>query len=249
MVASLRNKLKLTGRTARGALGGFLSHGGFHLAAAVAFYAILSLIPFFFVIVSIAGRVVGSSEGVNAAVNHFLAEAIPYYSGILMSEVTKISLGSGLYGIIGLLFIVWTGSLVFDSLDYAFNQVFDSPGRRSYLKTKLMSLSIFPAGGFLLSLTLFMGAFFSTLRQFPLGHYLPFLSGFQIWLANTALSWLPYLVLFAVLLLIFRVVPTVHIPYSQASLGAGLSILGWMVEKWIFGLVIVPNPNYGVVLQ
>lgn len=226
---------------------GFLDHSGFNLAAGVAFYAILSFIPFFFIVFSLSGHIIGSSERVLATIDDFLAQVFPYYSDLLMAEVTKVSLGSGFYGWLGVAFTVWTGSLVFDSLDYALNVVFDSTRRRSYLKTKLLGLSIFPAAGFFLVLSLFLATIFSGLARLPLAKYLPGLSAVQALLIKVLLAALPYFILFVVLILVFRFVPAVRISYPEASLGAGLATMGWMVEKWVFGLFILPNPNYGVI--
>jgi membrane protein len=226
---------------------GFFRHNCFNLAAAVAFYSILSLIPFFFVVVSLAGRLVGSSKPVMDSIDRLLADAIPFYSDLLMNEVTKISLGSGFYGLIGLLFILWTGSLIFDSLEYAFNRVFESPRRRPYLRTKLMGLAVFPAGGFLLTLVFFLSALLGMAESLPVAEYLPFLGRFQTTAIEVALASIPHLFLFAVLVLAFRIVPAIRVSYGQACLGAAISTLGWVVLKLVFGLVIIPNPNYGVV--
>ena len=232
---------------AGGALRGFIGHNCFYLAAAVAFYSILSLIPFFFAIVSIAGRVVGSFGGVHQAINNILADTLPFYSDLLMDEVIKISLGSGFYGLIGILFIIWVGSLVFDSLEFSLNQVFESPRRRPFLKTKLMGLAIFPAGGFLLTLILFASATLGMLRKLPLGDFSSLLSWAQSNLIDLVLGSLPHLLLFGVLVMTFRIVPAVKVSYGQACLGALISLIGWIVMKLIFGLVILPNPNYGIV--
>ncbi len=235
------------GRVTAEAGRGFLRHNDFNLAASVAFYALLSFIPFFFVVISIAGRIIGSSETVFEAIDAVVEKVFPYYSGILMAEVTKISLGSGLYGVVGLLFIVWIGSLAFDSLQYALNVVFESPRGRSFLKSKMMSLSVFPAGGFLLILTLFLVTSFGAVARLPLSQHLPSLSFLQTHLIRYGMNLLPYLMLFGVLVLIFRIVPAMEIPYAQALTGAGLCTFGWVIEKWVFNLVILPNPNYGVV--
>ncbi len=229
------------------ALGNFIGHNCFYLAASVAFYSILSLIPFFFVILSIAGWVVGSFGGVHDTINKILADTIPFYSNLLMNEVMKISLGSGFYGLVGLLFIIWVGSLVYECLEYSLNQVFESPRKRPYLKTKLMGLAIFPAGGFLLTLILFTSALLGTLRSLPVGEYIPFLTGAQTFMVDLTRASLPHLVLFAVLVLTFRIVPAVKVSYGQACLGGLVSLIGWIVMKMIFGLVILPNPNYGIV--
>lgn len=225
----------------------FFRHGGLNLAAAVAFYAILSLIPFFFIAVSLAGRIIGRAEGINDIIRGFLDKVIPYYSDILMGEVAKISLGSGFHAWIGLIFMVWIGSLVFDSLDYALNQVFESPRKRSYLQTKLLSLSIFPASGFFLILSLFMSAVLTGAGSFHLERYIPGLNVVQQLVVNNLAAGLPYLMLIGVLVLLFRIIPSVAITYPQALAGAVFCTGGWMAEKWIFGRIIIPNPNYSVV--
>ena len=164
-----------------------------------------------------------------------------------MNEVMKISLGSGFFGLVGLLFIIWVGSLVYECLEYSLNQVFESPRRRPYLKTKLMGLAIFPAGGFLLTLILFSSALLGALSRLPVDEYLPFLTGAQTMVVDVLRASLPHLVLFAVLMFTFRIVPAIDITYGQAALGALVSLVGWIVMRFIFGWFILPNPNYGIV--
>lgn len=236
--------LKLIGR----GLVRFFNHGGLNQAAAVAFFAILSLIPFFFIVVSIAGRVIGHSERAHLAIRAFLDKVIPYYSDILMGEVSKITISSGYHGVFGLLFMIWVGSLVFDSLDYAMNVVFQAQQNRSYLKTKLMSFAIFPAAGMVLILSLFLTAVFSALGRLPSDDYLPAAVGPAIeYIVSSGLTALPYLMLIGVLMILYRVVPAVKVSYAQALAGALLCSFGWAIEKWLFGLVILPNRTYGVV--
>ncbi len=225
----------------------FFRHGGLNLAASVAFFAILSLIPFFFIVVSLAGRVIGHSERIHQTIQTFLENAIPYYSEILMGEVAKISVGSGLHGVIGVVFMIWIGSLVFDSLDYALNAVFESHRNRSFIKTKLLSFAVFPASGIILILSLFLSTAFTALGRIPAEKYLPALTVVQRFVVEAGMTALPYLLLIGVLVLLYRIVPAVKVTYPQALAGAVVCTAGWAVAKWLFGLVIVPNPTYGVV--
>lgn len=247
MAVKFWTKLALLGAVVKKASVDFFYGGCFYLAAAVAFFALLSLIPFFFIVLFLGSQVVGSFHDLYTAAGTILTEALPFYSDILTTEAARIKLGSGIYGLVGFLFIIWIGSLVFDSLEYALNQVFQAPRKRPYLKTKLMGLGIFPVGGFLLLLIFLVSALVNAVGQLPVEKYLPFLGWVQDLAVKIALWFLPYLCLFIILVMVFRLVPAIKVSYTEAFVGAGLATFGWWVEKWVFGLVIVPNPNYGVV--
>lgn len=229
------------------ALKSFLDHGGFNLAASVAFYAVLSFIPVLFLAVSIAGKVLGASPAMTRTVQEFVTNVLPYYSHVLTAEVSRIQLGSGMYAWVGLLFMLWVGSLIFDALEFALNRVFESPRKRTYLRTRLISLTIFPATGLVLIFSLFLSSVFSALGRLQINAYIPGWDRVYHYIVATGLPVLPYLVLFGMLILVYHYVPAVRIGWSQAAVAAGLCTLFWVAERWVFGVVIIPNPNYGVV--
>ena len=235
------------GLSAKEAAGTYFAHHCFNLAAAVAFYAILSLIPFFFIIVSVAGRIIGSSEAVHQAIAEYVAKVLPFHYQVLLSEAEKINLGSGFYGWLGILFMVYCSSLVFDSLEYAFNRVFEVQRKRSFLRTKLLSFSLILGGSFFLVFAFLLATGMGALASLSLYAHLPGSSELQHLLLGSFGRWLPYLLLFGVVVMAFRIVPALTISYPLAFLGAGCSVFGWSVEKWVFGWIILPNPAYGLI--
>lgn len=106
----------------------FLRDRGPHLAAMVAYYALLSLVPFLFLTLSLLAFIghVGSSSYVIRELHHLL----PGQSvGDLVATVHSIQRSAGTLGAIGLLGIVWASLGFYSALESAMNIVFDVQNR------------------------------------------------------------------------------------------------------------------------
>ena len=132
-------------------LGKFFADRGPHLAAMIAYFALLSFVPLLFLtvsVLSVAGRPDESSYLVTELKRAFPGSSI---SSIVhtIREIQKHATALGIVGGAGLL---WTSLSLFSVLESAFNIVYAKPNR-SFLRGKLLAVGLM-----LLSLvTLFVG--------------------------------------------------------------------------------------------
>jgi uncharacterized BrkB/YihY/UPF0761 family membrane protein len=79
---------------------GFFSHQGFFLAAGLAFYALICLIPLLFLVVSLAGFVL-SQESASWRVVYHLAPVMPVYQDEITRVLLRMVATRELSGILG----------------------------------------------------------------------------------------------------------------------------------------------------
>ena len=132
-------------------LGKFFADRGPHLAAMIAYFALLSFVPLLFLtisLLSLAGRPDESSYLVTELKHAFPGSSI----SSIVHTVREIQRHATALGIIGGATLVWASLSLFSVLESAFNIVYGQPNR-SFLRGKLLAVGLM-----LLSLvTLFVG--------------------------------------------------------------------------------------------
>jgi membrane protein len=132
-------------------IGKFYVDRGPHLAAMIAYFALLSFVPLLFLTISLlsfAGRADESSYLVTELKRAFPGSSI----ASIVHTVREIQKHATALGIIGGAALLWTSLSLFSVLESAFNIVYGKPNR-SFLRGKLLAVALM-----LLSLvTLFVG--------------------------------------------------------------------------------------------
>jgi membrane protein len=121
-------------------LGKFFDDRGPHLAAMIAYFALLSFVPLLFLTVSVlslAGRPDESSYLVTE-----LKRAFPNSSiASIVHSVREIQKHATALGIVGAAGLLWTSLSLFSVLESAFNIVYGQPNR-SFLRGKLLAVAL-----------------------------------------------------------------------------------------------------------
>jgi membrane protein len=118
----------------------FVQDRGPHLAAMVAYYALLSLVPFMFLAVSLLGLFgqISASSYLIRELGHILPGQSTHD---LLQPVRSVQRNAGALGIIGLLGIVWASLGFYSALESALNIVFRVQNR-AFLHQKWVTLSL-----------------------------------------------------------------------------------------------------------
>ena len=224
----------------------FTLDGCMNLSAAIAFYSILSLIPFLFLLLSGASLILGSSDAAYLMVINFINQVIPKTGLLIFKEVQTGSQRAEVLGWVGLFSMLWTASVIFSSLEYAMGVVFRVERRRSFVKSKLMAIAMVPACGavFFLSLIVTAAARIMANLQIPLwginlggSHFFEFLVAYL----------LPYLVLAAGFTAVYKLVPNTAVALRHAIAGGASCALLFEGAKHFFTWYIGGYSKYGVV--
>jgi len=194
-------------------------------ASSIAYYALLSLFPFFLLMLSILGSVT-SDPGDRAAILDFVLRYFPRQFEFVTTQLTSMQDARLRLGLAGSLLTIWASMGVFGAITSAVNHAWGVDKTPSYLKHKLISFtmlvcaSVLLLGGLLLvsAINVFEARWFATVAiQSP---------KFGV-LHHFALRWLSTVVFIAVVGLIFYFVPNAKVRFRDVWVGAVVTGLLW----------------------
>ena len=230
---------------ARKSVDEFFEDSPFQLAAALSFYTVLSLSPLVLIVVAAAGLVWGEQPVRSELLNQIReltgdAGAETVRTVLESTTISGQSIGSMILGIITLLFGATT---VFAQLQSSLNQIWDvktavkTVTRRgllwSLIRTRLLSLTLVLAVGFLLLVSLVVSAALAALQAY-LSRAFP--GGGTLWqILNFLVSLLVISVLIA---MVYRVLPDVRLDWPDVWVGAITTSLLFGVGKFLIGLYL-----------
>ena len=216
-------------------------------AAALSYYVLLSFFPLLIFIVAVLGLVLRDPEA-QESITTSLLQALP--AGLDMQQNTENVLrevgrtNHSLVGIAALLATGWSASTMFTALRRALNVAFDSPDQISFIRSKARDLA--GVVGTLVFLVAMVMVLFVVLFVVTLGLVLG-----QMVLPNEVIEILPlgvagrlfflllsYLVSFASVLVVYRIVPDRRLRLRDLWPGAALAAAGFEAAKFGFGLYV-----------
>jgi membrane protein len=206
------------------------------LAAALAYYTVLSLAPLLVLAVSVAGLVFGQEAARGQIANELAAVVGPQAGkGIETMLANAKSPEDGTIGsIVGVVALMFGASGVFGELQASMNRIWNveaKPGKGvwGYLRQRFFSFSMVLGVAFLLLVSLVLSAALTAVGAY-FSHALP--GGEALWqVLNFVLSLAVITLVFA---LIFKVVPDVKIAWRDVWIGAAVTAGLFTVGK--FGL-------------
>jgi membrane protein len=146
-------------------LGKFFADRGPHLAAMIAYFALLSFVPLLFLMVSLLG-LSGRPDEASFLV-HELKRAFPNSSvASIVRAVEAIREHATALGIVGAATLIWASLSLFSVLESAMNIVYGQPNR-SFLRGKLLAVALMVVSLVTLFVGLLVGSFgFDLLKRY-----------------------------------------------------------------------------------
>ena len=114
------------------------------MAAAISFYAILSVIPLFLLFISVSGFVMHSSTQAFEAVTELLLKAFPTSTLAVFKILSDLIQQKTVFGLIGLAGLTWAASRIFSAVENSMNIVWKVKRGRAYWHSKFLSLLLVP---------------------------------------------------------------------------------------------------------
>lgn len=214
-------------------------------SAQVAFYLSFALFPLLFFLVSLFGIIVGNSDDLRLELFSYLREIMPSSASELVQKtIVEVSANSSGGKItFGLLVALWSSSAGIDSLRVALNNVYGLKEKRSWVKTKLISLSMTLVLIILFSFVI--GTVFYGWKFFNLilgGRTLPIESVIILQIVQ----WITFiLVLLAMFGMLYNFLPNKQkYNYHWVSWGALTAILLWVLSTGAFRFYLHFFNNY-----
>jgi membrane protein len=224
----------------------FSQDGCMNLSAALAFYSILSLIPFLFLLISAAGYILGSSDDAHRMALSFFDRFFPQASSLIFREVGAISQRAGVLGWVGFLSMIWTASVIFSSLEFAMGVVFRVEQRRNFLQSKLLALAMIPASAIIFFLSFLVTVFSGIMDTYEI-EILGVAVGKSALIGFLVGYVLPYLVLAVAFTAIYKITPNTSISPRHALAGGASCAFLFELAKHFFTWYIGRSAQYNVI--
>ena len=215
----------LTGLSAWRGFLGFYTSDNLTYAASIAYYALLSLFPFFLLAFALLGTATADENNRNSVFN-FVLTYFPTQFDFLAHQLDAFRNSRGTLGVAGTIALVWGALGFFGAISTAVNYAWGVEKQRSFWKHKLFSFVMLLVAGLILLVALLLvsasqvvGAtwFADVLANFP---GLEILRGFTIRHATTLLFIL-------VVGLVYYFVPNAKVRFRDVWIGALVTGLLW----------------------
>jgi membrane protein len=221
----VRDVITLSGLSAWRGLQGFYDSDDLTYAASIAYYAMLSLFPFFLLAFALLGSATADADNRNTVLT-FVLKYFPTQFEFITAQLDAFRTSRVTLGVAGTIALVWGAVGVFGAISTAVNYAWGVEQQRSFWKHKLFSFVMLLVAGLILLITLLLvsasqvvGAnwFTGVLEGFP---GLVVLRGFTVRHATT---------LFFILVvgLVYYFVPNAKVRFRDVWLGALVTGLLW----------------------
>jgi len=218
----------------------FVDDEGPRLAAALAYYSLLSLAPLIVLAVSAAGFLL-DEEAARGSIARELASVVGPDAAVSIQTIVQHAKApaSGIIGsIFGIVVLLFGASGVFGELQSALNKVWEvapKPGRGllGIVKDRLFSFAMVTGVAFLLLVSMVLSAALAAIGHF-FQNMLP--GGEAVWqVVNFAISLVAVTALFA---LLFKSVPDARVRWHDVWIGAFVTSLLFSLGKFLIGVYL-----------
>jgi len=207
--------------------------------AALAFYTVFSLAPVLVITIAVAGFFLGEEAArgeivaqIEGLMGRAGAEAIESMISNSQQKTTGIAAT-----IVGILTLLIGATTVLAELKDSLDQLWEVPPEKTsgfwyFMKTRLLSVGLILAGGFLLLVSLVMTAIVTGLTKFTGAYGIPDI------LIGTADFTLSFALVTALFAMIYKILPSVSIAWRDVIVGAIITAALFSIGKFLLGLYL-----------
>src|SRR2546422_6145363 len=206
----------------------------FTSAAAMSYFGLMTLFPALLLLLALSNRIAASSEMIEhilqvyPASSKFLHETINSLAGISTGAIITCAV-----------IVLWAGSWVFAIAERALNRVWGTT-HRTFLHGRLLTLGMIGIVGLLLSASVLVTSVLVALQEIA-GRLSPRqLENYRLLASVGSLFWqivfalVSLLVTFALFAIVFKFMPSAHVPVRDTLPGALIGSLLWEAAKYVF---------------
>lgn len=226
----------------------FARHDSNNLAAAIAYYTLLSIFPLLLGLLALAGAVI-TDAATRARLVDVIASLFPAGSGeLIRGTIHDVVAGRKTAGVIATVALIWSGSGFLGAITQALDRIWEVPRQRHIVLTFVLAVAMELGIGLLFVVSLLV----STVVQLALNFRIPYLGGS---LATLPLLVpilgviLPLVVTFGVFLLIYFVGPNLRLSFDCVWPGAAAASVLFEISKQAFAVYLASfaglNAVYG----
>ncbi|MEK6652481.1 MAG: YhjD/YihY/BrkB family envelope integrity protein [Nitrospirota bacterium] len=231
MLFNIKDRLNLAFTVFWQSIKSFAKNNNSSVAASLAYYSLFALVPLLLLLFFTLSFFITSSKAVMNRLTLLISQFIPYYSDTILKEVYALARHKGIWGLLSMVALLWASMPLMGTLRTAFFDIFKVEERPSFLKTKLLDMSII-----LLTLSLLVGVSFSnvTFKKFLI------LQGSAVLYDITS-----YCLTAAIMFLFYLVFAPARVSLFYILAGSVVTTFLWSIIRPVFGLFLSYNPQYG----
>ena len=244
-VARTRAEVRLTALAIWRGVVGVYNSNDLTFASSIAYYALLSLFPFFLLAFSIIASVT-SSEVDRAEVLGFVLRYFPRQFEFVTKQLDALQQSPIQLGVAGSVLLIWAAMGVFGAVTSAINHAWGVDKQPSYFKHKLISFVMLVASGVLMLAGLLLvtainvaesGWFAGVLARIPA----------LLVLQSLAVRWASTITFIFVVGLVFYFVPNAKVRFKDVWVGAVLTGLLWRGALAGFSIYVRDMSRFSVI--
>ncbi len=242
----LRRGLTSAWDTLADALRNYRVNGDTNQAAAIALYAILSIIPLFILTLLIVNSLFSADPQIRGKLIEGIRQFVPSFSGELFTQIGRIEGKKEVLGGVGIITLIWFSATIFGSIEQALNFIIRSKARRNYFVSKLLAIAMLPMGWAIGVASVGISYVAVILTKQPIllpgmVLVLPALEGFLFRYL------LPYLATVLYFTVVYKVIPTGRVGLKSALIGSAIFSALMEIAKQFFTWYVANYTSYDVI--
>jgi membrane protein len=224
----------------------YRANGNTNQAAAIALYALLSIIPLFILTLLMVSSLFSANPEIEQRLIEEIHRLFPSFSETLLSQLGQIQGKKEVLGWVGIISLIWFSAMIFGAIETALNMIFRSRIYRNYLISKLLAIAMIPMGWAIGVASVGIAYVAAILAEQPmLGEvgtlYFPALHGMFISYI------LPYLVTAVFCTIVYKVIPTAEVDLKSALVGSAVFSILLEIAKQFFTWYVAHYTRYNVI--
>lgn len=230
----------------KNAIKDFQYNGCVNMAAAIAFYFILSAFPLFILTIIVGGFIFGSNPNLHDELIKIIQIFHPYFSGTFLEHLNQIEQKMKLLGWIGIILLAWFSSLIFNSVQTSLGIILRSEIKRKYVTSKLLIIVMILIGWSVLIVTVgitYLTVLLETNASIVLQSWFANRSGHHIIVRYIV----PYTVILIYLVFVYKMIPQTRISWWNAFSASLLFTTMVEISKHLFTWYISHYSRYHII--
>lgn len=244
LASRARAEVRLTGLAIWRGLSGLASGDDLTFASSIAYYALLSLFPFFLLAFSILASTAVSDED-RALILDFVLRYFPQQFEFVTTQFDAMQQARVRLGVAGSVLMVWAAMGVFGAVTSAVNHAWGVEQQPNYFKHKLISFLMLATSGLLMLVGLLVVSAINVAETRWFAVVLERLPAL-VWLQSYALKSATTIFFIFVVGLVFYFVPNAKVRFRDVWVGAVLTGLLWRLALFGFSAYVRDQSRFSV---
>lgn len=243
-VLRARSEIRLTGLAMWRGMLGIYNGNDLTFASSIAYYALLSLFPFFLLAFSVIAGVT-SSDTDRAKLLEFVLRYFPRQFTFVTEQLDALQQAPRRLGVAGSVLMVWAAMGVFGAVTSAVNHAWGVEKQPSYFKHKLISFVMLVASAVLLLLGLLLVTAINVAEASWFASVLQRVPALFV-LQGLAVRWASTITFIVVVGLVFYFVPNAKVRFRDVWVGAIVTGLLWRGALYGFSIYVRDLSRFSV---